>query len=71
MVRKFFRSPIKYLLPFLNISQGSEIFIKLYKIFIALCKYLKRPENILKEIIKETINIFVKLDKYSQSLGNI
>jgi hypothetical protein len=46
-VWKFFRSPIKSLLP---ISQDPEIFIKLYKIFIALCKYPKRPQNILKEI---------------------
>jgi hypothetical protein len=49
-VWKFFRSPIKSLLPLLNISQDPEIFIKLYKIFIALCKYPKRPQNILKEI---------------------
>jgi len=49
-VWNFFRSPIKYLPPFLNISQGPEICINLYKIFMALCKYPKRPENILKEI---------------------
>jgi len=45
-----FQKPIKYLPPFVNISQGPDIFIKLYRIFIALCKYPKRPENILKEI---------------------
>jgi len=47
---KSFRGSIKYLPPFLNISQGPEISIKLYKIFIALFKYSKRPKNILKGI---------------------
>jgi len=37
-------------IPFLNIFQGQEIFIKLYKIFIALCKSSQTFGNIYEAL---------------------